>query len=127
MGRWKNKSNAPAPQSNIMVYEPYGNGGMKVTIEQVDKNGKESKWGYNTDLKGGEAPLYGNEGVDTGAVRVVNDRINEITYKKNGKVVQILTNVLSPDHSTLGIIYLRQDPETGVTKNVTFATYEKIQ
>ena len=36
----------------------------------------------------------------------------------------MLTNVLSPDGITIGVMYMRMNPE-GKTTNVTFATYEK--
>jgi len=35
-GRWLLKSDAPAPASNIMTYDPFGAGGMKVTIQSVN-------------------------------------------------------------------------------------------
>jgi hypothetical protein len=124
-GKWKLKSDAPAPQSNVMTYEPHNGTGMKITIDAVNKDGEKSKWGYNTMFDGKDEPLYGNPATDTGAVRIVTDRINEIVYKKNGKVTQVLTNVLSPDGTTIGIIYMRMSPE-GKTTGVTFATYEKL-
>ena len=127
-GKWKLKSDAPAPQSNVMTYEPLNGGkGMKITIDAVNKEGVASKWGYNTMFDGKDEPLYGNPGTDTGSVRVINDRINEIVYKKGGKVTQVLTNVLSPDGDTIGVMYMRMDPEGKKTTNVTFATYEKIK
>jgi hypothetical protein len=70
--------------------------------------------------------LYGNPGTDTGSVRIITDRINEIVYKKDGKVTQVLTNVLSPDGNSIGVMYMRQDAE-GKTRNITFATYEKMK
>jgi len=124
-GKWKLKSDAPAPQSNIMTYEPHDGTGMKITIDAVNKDGEKSKWGYNTMFDGKDEPLYGNPATDTGSVRIITDKINEIVYKKNGKVTQVLTNVLSPDNTTLGIIYMRMSPE-GKTTGVTFATYEKM-
>jgi hypothetical protein len=127
-GRWKLKSDAPAPQSNVMTYEPLAGGkGMKITIDAVNKDGVASKWGYNTMFDGKDEPLYGNPGTDTGSVKQVTDRINEIVYKKGGKVTQVLTNVLSPDGDTIGVMYMRMDPEGKRTTNVTFATYEKIK
>jgi hypothetical protein len=127
-GRWRIKSDAPAPQSNIMTYEPLAGGkGMKITIDAVNKDGVASKWGYDTMFDGKDMPLYGNPGTDTGSVRIINDRINEIVYKKGGKVTQVLTNVLSPDDDTIGVIYMRMDAEGKITRNVTFATYEKIK
>ena len=32
-GKWKLKSDQPPPALNIMTYEPYGEGGMRVTVE----------------------------------------------------------------------------------------------
>jgi hypothetical protein len=126
-GRWKIKSDAPPPTSNIMTYEPYSGKGMKITIDAVNKDGVASKWGYNTMFDGKDEPLYGNPATDTGSVRIINDRINEIIYKKGGKVTQVLTNVLSPDGSTIGVMYMRMDAEGKNTTNVTFATYEKMK
>ena len=126
-GKWKLKSDTPAPASNVMTYEPYNGKGMKITIDAVNKDGVASKWGYDTMFDGKDMPLYGNPGTDTGSVRIVNDRINEIIYKKGGKVTQVLTNILSPDGDTIGVVYMRMDPEGKVTKNVTFATYERIK
>jgi hypothetical protein len=125
-GKWKLKSDAPAPQSNVMTFEPINGGkGMKITIDAVNKDGVASKWGYDTMFDGKDEPLYGNPGTDTGSVRIVTDRINEIVYKKNGKITQVLTNVLSPDGTTIGVTYMRMSPE-GKTTGVTFATYEKM-
>ena len=123
-GKWKLKSDAPPPASNVMTYEASGAGGMKVTIDAVNREGAKSQWYYTTKFDGKDEPVTGNPGTDTGAVRVITDRINEIVYKKDGKVSQVLTNVLSPDGTTIGIIYMRMNAE-GKTTGVTFATYEK--
>ena len=125
-GKWKLKSDAPPPTSNIMTYEPYNGKGMKITIDAVNKDGVKSQWWYTTMFDGKDEVLTGNPGTDTGSVRIVTDRINEIIYKKAGKVTQVLTNVLSPDGTTIGVMYMRMNPE-GKTSNVTFATYEKLQ
>src|SRR6185312_14799027 len=111
-GKWKMKSDAPAPQSNIMTYAPY--------------HGKASEWGYTTMFDGKDEPLVGNPGTDTGSVKILNDSVNEIVYKKGGKVTQVLTNVLSADGKTLGILYMRYNAE-GHCTNVSSATYEKIE
>jgi hypothetical protein len=124
-GKWKLKSDAPAPTSNVMTYEPHNGKGMKITIDQVTKDGVKSQWGYTTMFDGKDEKLVGNPGTDSGSVRIVTDRINEIIYKKDGKITQVLTNVLSPDHTTIGVMYMRMNPE-GKTTGVTFATYEKM-
>lgn len=125
-GRWKLKSDAPPPSSNIMTYEPLGAKGMKITIDAVNREGVKSQWGYTTQFDGKDEKLVGNPGTDTGSVRQVTDKINEIIYKKDGKMTQVLTNVLSPDGDSIGVIYMRQDA-SGKTTGVTFATYERIK
>jgi hypothetical protein len=125
-GKWKLKSDAPPPASNVMTYEPFGDKGMKITIDAVNRDGVASQWYYTTMFDGKDEPITGNPGADTGAVRIISDRVNEIVYKKAGKVTQVLTNVLSPDGNTIGIIYMRADAE-GKTTGVTFATYERMK
>jgi hypothetical protein len=125
-GKWKLKSTAPAPTSNIMTCGPSGKHGMKITIDAVNKDGVKSEWFYITKFDGKDEPITGNPGADTGSVKVINAAINEIIYKKGGKIAQVLTNVLSPDGDTIGIIYMRMD-EAGKTSNVTFATYERMK
>jgi len=125
-GRWKLKSDVAPPSSNIMTYEPFGAKGMKITIDAVNRDGVKSQWWYTTMFDGKDETLTGNPATDSGSVRIITDRINEIVYKKGGKVTQVLTNVLSPDGSTIGIIYMRMDAE-GKTTGVTFATYEKMK
>jgi hypothetical protein len=124
-GKWKLKSDAPPPSSNIMTYEPHGTGGMKVTIDAVNAKGEKSQWWYTTNFDGKDMPVTGNAGQTHTSVRIINDRINEIINKRDGKVTQVLTNVLSPDGQTIGVMYMRDDG-TGKTTNVTFATYERM-
>lgn len=125
-GRWKLKSDAPAPQSNIMTYAPSGERGMKVTIDAVNANGQASQWGYSTNFDGKEEPMTGTRSSETAAVRMISDRVAEIVYRRNGQITQILTNVLTPDGNTLGIVYVRPGAD-GKPDGVTFATYERIK
>jgi hypothetical protein len=125
-GKWKLKSDAPAPTSNVMTYEPAGSGGMKITIDAVNKDGVKSQWYYTTNFDGKDQPVSGNPGTDTGAVKVVTPQINEIVYKKGGRISQVLTNVLSLDGDTIGVMYMRMDASGKVT-NITVATYERMK
>ena len=125
-GQWKLKSEAPAPSSNIMTYEPYGAAGMKVTVTSVNARGERSEWWYTTDFDGKDMPVTGSSGTTHTSVRKIDDRVNEIVNKRDGRVTQVLTNALSPDGNTIGVIYMRAD-STGKTTNVTFATYERIK
>ncbi len=124
-GRWKLKSEAPAPQSNVMTYAPFGSSGMRVTIDAVNSRGDASQWGYTTMFDGKDEPVEGREG-QTAAVRMITERTAEITYKQNGRVSQVLTNVLSPDGNVIGIIYMRPGAD-GRPDSVSFATYERIR
>jgi hypothetical protein len=124
-GRWQLKSEAPAPQSNIMTYGPHGDGGMSITIDSVNRNGDASSWGYTTMFDGRDEPLFGRES-QTASVRMITDEIAEIVYKRGDQVSQILTNVISPDGNTLGIIYMRPGAD-GRPDSVSFATYERIR
>jgi hypothetical protein len=125
-GRWKLKSEAAAPASNIMTYEAYGAAGMKVTVESVNARGDTTRWSYLTEFDGRDMPVTGNTGTTHTAVRRISDRVNEIVNKRDGKVTQILTNVLSPDGNTIAVIYMRDDGN-GATTGVTFATYERMR
>ena len=125
-GQWKLKSDAPAPQSNIMTYEPFGTKGMKVTVTSVNARGDTSSWWYTTDFDGKDMPVTGSSGTTHTSVRTITDRINEIVNKRDGRVTQVLTNVLSLDGNTIGVIYMRDDGN-GKTTAVSFATYERIK
>lgn len=98
---------------------------MTPTIDAVNAKGDKSQWGYTTMFDGKDEKLYGNPATDTGSVRTISDKVNEIVYKKHGNVTQVLSNVLSPDNTKIGVTYFRLD-ENGKTTNVTFATYEKL-
>jgi hypothetical protein len=124
-GRWRLKSDAAAPASNVMTYEAHGPTGMKVTVESVNARGEKSSWWYTTDFDGKDMPVTGSAGTTHTSVRRVSERINEIVNKRDGKVTQVLTNVLSPDGNTIAVTYMRDDG-TGKTTAVSFATYERI-
>lgn len=125
-GQWKLKSDAPAPSSNIMTYEAAGASGMKVTVTSVNARGERSEWWYTTDFDGRDMPVTGSTGTTHTSVRPITDRINEIVNKRDGRVTQVLTNVLSPDGNTIAVIYMRDDGN-GQTTAVSFATYERIR
>jgi hypothetical protein len=128
-GKWRLKPtdpNAP-PSTNVMVYEPFQGKGMKITINQLQPDGSlKEQWGYTTMFDGKDEPMTGSRAKDLASVKIISDRVNEITYKRDGRINQILTNVISTDGTTLGIIYMSMDA-AGKTTRVTFATYEKMQ
>src|SRR5579884_2198673 len=83
-GRWKMEQNAAPPVSNIMTYEPFGDGGMKVTVATVNAQGQKSQWSYETLFDGVFRPVTGQEGSET-AVEFINAKSTRIQNKRNGK------------------------------------------
>lgn len=123
-GVWKLKSDAPPPSSNIMTYEPYGDGGMSITVESTNSEGNSNKWGYVTMFDGEFRPVDGQENAET-AVEVIDERSTRILNSRNGRVYQVIINTLSEDGNSISNEYVRMD-EQGRIVRVTHATYERI-
>jgi hypothetical protein len=123
-GVWKMQSDAPPPSVNTMTYESYGDGGMRITVESTNSQGRESKWGYVTMFDGVFRPVTGREGAET-AVEIVNDRTTRISNRRNSRVTQVIINTLSEDGNTINNEYVRLD-EKGDIVRVTHAVYERI-
>ena len=118
-GVWINESNA----NNVMTYEPYGDGGMKITVENPTRPG--SAWGYVTMFDGEFRAVEGQEGSET-AVEVINERSTRIINMRNGRVTQVVINTLSEDGGTISNEYVRMDAEGKIT-GVGHAVYKRSQ
>lgn len=123
-GKWKLKQDPPA--LNIMTYEPYGEKGMKVTVENTNAKGEKTTWWYVTEFDGRDMPVTGQAPGQTSAVTRINEYINEIVGKRDGRITQKLYNVLSMDKNVIGNLYMNYDAE-GKIRSVTSATYERMQ
>jgi len=123
LGKWKLKQEPPA--LNIMTYEPWGNGGMKVTVESTNTDGRKATWTYNTNFDGKDMPVSGDTRTETSAVKKIDDRTNEITNKRGGKVTQVILNVLSPDGKRIDNTYKNYN-EKGELTTTTTAVYERM-
>ncbi len=123
-GKWKLESDRPAPYLNIMTYEPYGDGGMRITIEATNQKGEKRKWGYVTLFDGKYQPVTGDSRTEASAVEVVDARINKI-MNKTGDRVNVILNVLSEDGNTINNEYRNVD-ENG-KQSVSHAVYGRIQ
>jgi len=123
IGKWKLKQEPPA--LNIMTYEPWGNGGMKVTVESTNRDGRKSTWTYNTMFDDKDMPVTGDTRTETSAVRKIDGRTNEITNKRGGKVTQVITNVLSADGKRIDNTYKNYN-EKGELTSTTTAVYERM-
>jgi hypothetical protein len=123
-GTWKMQSDAPPPAINIMTYAPNGDGGMSITVESTNAEGRDSKWGYETMFDGEFHAVTGQENAET-AVEVVDDYSTRIMNSRGGKVYQVILNTLSEDGKTITNEYIRMD-EHGKIIRVSHATYERI-
>ena len=123
-GTWLMDSDRPPPASNVMTYEPYGDGGMRITVESTNAQGRDSKWGYVTLFDGVFRAVEGQENAET-AVEVVNERSTRILNSRNGRVTQVIINTLSEDGNTIQNEYVRLDEEGKIT-GVGHATYRRI-
>jgi hypothetical protein len=124
-GRWQMDSNAPPPSINIMTYEPWGDGGMKITVASTNGRGQSSEWGYATLFDTEFRPVTGQENRDT-SVEFVNAETTRITNRSGGRVTQVIINTLSEDGNTIENEYVRMD-EGGKITSVSHATYRRIQ
>ena len=120
IGKWKLKQEPPAV--NIMTYEQAGQG-MKVTVDAVNASGQKTHWTYTTMLDGKDEPITGNPNADTAAVTKKDETTNEIVYKKDGKVTQTATNVISADGKTVTVTFHRTDAQGKPV--TTVAVYER--
>ena len=123
-GVWQMDSDRPAPALNIMTYEPYGEGGMKITVENTNEEGETNTWSYVTLFDGEFRPVEGQENAET-AVEIVDERTNRILNARNGEVTQVIINVLSEDGNTINNEYQRANDEG--EQVVSHAVYRRIR
>ena len=122
-GVWKLRSDAPPPQVNIMTYEPYMDGGMRITIASTNSRGQSNEWGYTTMFDGTFLPVAGQENSET-AVEIVDDLTTRISNRRDGRVYQVIINTLSEDGNSISNEYVRLD-ENGKITRVTHAIYDR--
>jgi len=91
MGTWKlNESKSklvPGMGKNTMVVYAEQKDKIKVTVDGVDKAGKATHGVWVGKWDGKAYPEKGNLAWNSAAYKVVNDRTNEITTMKDGKIV----------------------------------------
>ena len=123
-GVWKLRSDAPPPQANIMTYEPFEDGGMRITVESTNARGQQSTWSYVTLFDGAFRPVAGQNSAET-AVEVINESTTRISNARNGRVYQVIINTLLEDGDTISNEYVRLDEDGNIVR-VTHATYRRI-
>ena len=114
-GVWDNSTNP----NNVMTYEPYEKGGMKITVSNPSKPGDE--WSYVTLFDGKFRPVTGQKGSET-AVEIINEKSTRIYNKRDGVVNQVVINTLNEDNTQINNEYIRMDKDGKIT-GVTHVTY----
>ena len=118
-GVWDNAANP----NNVMTYEPYEKGGMRITVS--DPTNPSAAWSYVTMFDGKFQPVTGQQNSET-AVEIINDKSTRIYNKRNGVVYQVVINTLSDDNNTINNEYIRMDKDGKIT-GVTHVTYVRRQ
>ena len=116
-GVWVNSTNP----NNVMTYEPFEKGGMKITVSNPSQPG--SDWSYVTLFDGKFRPVTGQQNSET-AVEVINEKSTRIYNKRDGVVYQVVINTLSEDNNTINNEYIRMDKDGKIT-GVTHVTYKR--
>ena len=90
MGTWKlNEAKSKIPSGmgkNTTVTYAEAKDEVKVTVDGIDKDGKPTHSVWVGKWDGKAYPVKGNLPYNSVAYRVVNDRTNDITAMKNGKI-----------------------------------------
>jgi len=91
MGTWKlNEAKSklvPGMGKKTMVTYAEQKDKIKVTVDGVDKDGKPTHSVWVGKFDGKAYPTKGNPSWNSAAYKVVNDRTNDITTMKDGKIV----------------------------------------
>ena len=114
-GIWDNSTNP----NNVMTYEPYEKGGMKITVS--NPSNPSATWSYVTMFDGKFVPVTGQRNSET-AVEIINEKSTRILNKRDGAVYQVVINTLSDDNSKINNEYIRMDKDGKIT-GVTHVTY----
>ena len=90
MGTWKlnevKSKLVPGMGKNTTVTYAEQKDKIKITVEGIDKDGKPTHSVWVGKFDGKAYPVKGNLPYNTVAYRVVNDRTNDITAMKDGKI-----------------------------------------
>jgi len=128
IGTWKltaSKSTytpGPVPKSATNKFEPWEDG-IKATIDLVDGQGNKIHAEVAARFDGKDYPIKGSPIADAVALKRVNDRHMEITWKKDGKVAMTGKSVISADGKTTTVTQTGKDPEGRAVNNT--AIYDK--
>ena len=87
----------PSPKSMAVRFEPWGDDGLKVTIDTVEANGEVTKHQYAAQYDGKDYSVAGDPGRDTVALKRIDLYTLEYTNKRAGKVINSYREVTARD------------------------------
>ena len=78
-------------------FEPWGDDGLKVTIDTVEANGEVTKHQYTAQYDGKDYPVAGDPGRDTVALKRIDLYTLEYTNKRGGRVINSYREITAKD------------------------------
>jgi hypothetical protein len=102
IGTWKlnegkSKFAPGAAKNTTVIYTPAKGDMIKCTVDGVDKNGEPIHWTWVGKFDGQPYKIKGSPSFDTLAYKPMNDRTNNTTAMKDGKVVMTATITVAKD------------------------------
>jgi len=130
LGTWKlneGKSKfAPGATKNTMVtYTPAKGDMIKCTVDGVDKDGKPVHWTWVGKFDDKPYQIKGSPIFDTLTYKPVNDRTNDTTATKAGKVVMTATITVAKDGKSRVVRLTGTDAKGQKFTDITY--YDKQQ
>ena len=122
-GTWKMNaakstfSPGPAQKSETIVYAAAGQG-VKFSAEGVNGDGSKFAVAYTANYDGRDVLITGAIDIDAVSLKRINATAVEETGKKSGKVVRIITDVVSADGKSLTSTWKGVNAEGQAVNNV---------
>ena len=102
IGTWKlneskSKYASESAKNTTVTYTAAKGDMIKCTADGVDKDGKPIHWTWTGKFDGKPYPIKGSPAFDKLAYHSMNERTNETTARKNGKVVMTAVIAVAKD------------------------------
>jgi hypothetical protein len=125
IGTWKlneskSKYASDSAKNTTVTYTAAIGDMIKCTADGVDKDGKPIHWTWTGKLDGKPYPIKGSPAFDTLAYHPMNERTNETTARKNGKVVMTAVIAVAKDGKSRTVTLIGTDAKG---KKFTDRTY----
>ncbi len=129
VGTWKlnlaksKYSPGPAPKSQTLKIEAWGDDGLKYLADGVGADGKPTHAEFQAKYDGKDYPFKGNPDADTLAYKRIDANALEATLKLKGKLTITAKAVVSKDGKTRTVTQVGTNAQ-GQAVNIT-SVYEK--